>query len=190
MNIFLFAISAALVNNVVLVQFQGICPFIGVSKNTKTAAGMGAAVIFVMTLASTVTSLIYYYVLAPLGLEYLNTIAFILVIAGLVQFVEMFLKKKMPPLYESLGVFLPLITTNCAVLGIAINNIKSEYSVGQSILNGCFSACGFAISIIILASIREKMEHNKVPESFKGAPLVLLAAGLMAMAFNGFAGLM
>jgi electron transport complex protein RnfA len=189
-SIFLFAISAALVNNVVLVQFQGICPFIGVSKNTKTAAGMGGAVIFVMTLASTVTSLIYYYVLVPLGLEYMNTIAFILVIAGLVQFVEMFLKKKMPALYSSLGVYLPLITTNCAVLGIALNNVQKDLSVGMSILNGFFSAVGFAIAIVILASIREKMEYNKVPEAFQGGPLVLLAAGLMAMAFNGFAGLM
>ncbi len=190
MNIFLFAVSAALVNNVVLVQFQGICPFIGVSKNTKTAAGMGGAVIFVMTLASTVTSLIYYYVLVPLDLKYMNTIAFILVIAGLVQFVEMFLKKKMRALYSSLGVYLPLITTNCAVLGIAITNVQKELSVGMSILNGFFSAVGFAIAIVILASIREKTEHNKIPEAFKGGPIVLLAAGLMAMAFNGFSGLM
>ena len=163
MNIFLFAISAALVNNVVLVQFQGLCPFLGVSKNTKTAAGMGGAVIFVMTLASTVTSLIYYYVLTPLNVEYLNTIAFILIIAGLVQFVEMFLKKKVPSLYRALGVYLPLITTNCAVLGIAIT---------------------------ILASIREKMERNNVPKAFQGGPIILIAAGLMALAFQGFSGLM
>ena len=190
MNIFLFAVSAALVNNVVLVQFQGICPFLGVSKNTKTAAGMGGAVIFVMTLSSLVTSLIYYYVLVPLGLEYLNTIAFILVIAGLVQFVEMFLKKKMRALYKALGVYLPLITTNCAVLGIAITNIQSDYSVGYCILNGTFSAVGFAVAIVLLAGIREKMDETSIPESFKGGPIVLIAAGLMAMAFNGFSGLL
>ena len=187
MNIFLFAISAALVNNVVLVQFQGLCPFLGVSKNTKTAAGMGGAVIFVMTLASTVTSLIYYYVLTPLNVEYLNTIAFI---AGLVQFVEMFLKKKVPSLYRALGVYLPLITTNCAVLGIAISNVQSDLSVWHSILNGFFSAVGFAIAITILASIREKMERNNVPKAFQGGPIILIAAGLMALAFQGFSGLM
>ena len=190
MNVFLFAVSAALVNNVVLVQFQGLCPFLGVSKNTKTAAGMGAAVIFVMTLASTVTSILYYYVLVPLGIEYLNTIAFILVIAGLVQFVEMFLKKKVRSLYKALGVYLPLITTNCAVLGIAISNVKDELSVGKSILNGMFSAVGFAIAIVLLASIREKTEDNDVPEVLKGGPMILLAAGLMALAFNGFSGLL
>ncbi|MCR4838108.1 MAG: RnfABCDGE type electron transport complex subunit A [Eubacterium sp.] len=190
MNIFLFAISAALVNNVVLVQFQGLCPFLGVSKNTKTAAGMGGAVIFVMTLASTVTSLIYYYVLTPLNVEYLNTIAFILIIAGLVQFVEMFLKKKVPSLYRALGVYLPLITTNCAVLGIAISNVQSDLSVWHSILNGFFSAVGFAIAITILASIREKMERNNVPKAFQGGPIILIAAGLMALAFQGFSGLM
>ncbi len=190
MNIFLFAVSAALVNNVVLVQFQGLCPFLGVSKNTKTAAGMGAAVIFVMTLASTVTSIVYYYVLVPLGLEYLNTIAFILIIAGLVQFVEMFLKKKVRSLYKALGVYLPLITTNCAVLGIAISNVQDDLTVGKSILNGMFSAVGFAIAIVVLASIREKTEDNDVPEAIKGGPMILLAAGLMALAFNGFSGLL
>ena len=190
MNIFLFSFSAALVNNVVLVQFQGLCPFLGVSKNTKTAAGMGGAVIFVMTLASTVTSMVYYWVLVPLSLEYLNTIAFILIIAGLVQFVEMFLKKKVPSLYKALGVYLPLITTNCAVLGIAISNVKDELSIGESILNGFFSAVGFAIAITILASIREKMERNNIPKAFQGGPIILIAAGLMALAFNGFSGLM
>ncbi len=190
MNIFLFAISAALVNNVVLVQFQGLCPFLGVSRNTKTAAGMGGAVIFVMTLANTVTSLIYYYVLVPLEIEYLNTIAFILIIAGLVQFVEMFLKKKVPSLYKALGVYLPLITTNCAVLGIAISSMKDKLSVGMSILNGFFSAVGFAVAITILASIREKMERNNVPKAFQGGPIILIAAGLMALAFQGFSGLM
>ncbi|MCR5367345.1 electron transport complex protein RnfA [Eubacterium ruminantium] len=190
MNIFLFAVSAALINNVVLVQFQGLCPFIGVSKNTKTAAGMGAAVIFVMTLASTVTSIIYYHVLVPLKIEYLNTIAFILIIAGLVQFVEMFLKKKVRSLYKALGVYLPLITTNCAVLGIAISNVQNKLSIARCILNGMFSAVGFAIAIVILASIREKTEDNDVPEAFKGGPMILLAAGLMALAFSGFSGLL
>ncbi len=190
MNLFLFAISAALVNNVVLVQFQGLCPFLGVSRNTKTAAGMGGAVIFVMTLASTVTSVIYYFVLVPLSLEYLNTIAFILIIAGLVQFVEMFLKKRVPALYKALGVYLPLITTNCAVLGIAISSVQSGLGVGRCIANGFFSAVGFAISITILASIREKMERNNIPKAFQGGPIILIAAGLMALAFQGFSGLM
>lgn len=189
MNVILFAISAALVSNVVLSQFMGICPFLGVSKKVSTAAGMGAAVIFVMTIASAVTSLIYYFVLVPFELEYLNTIVFILVIAALVQFVEMLLKKVMPSLYQALGVYLPLITTNCAVLGIALVNVQKEYSVLMSTLNGLFSALGFAIAIIILAGIREKIDNNDVPESFKGAPMVLLTAGLMAMAFMGLAGL-
>ena len=190
MNLFIFAVTAALINNVVLVQFQGLCPFLGVSKNTKTAAGMGGAVIFVMTLASAVTSVIYYLVLVPLSLEYLNTIAFILIIAGLVQFVEMFLKKKVKTLYKALGVYLPLITTNCAVLGIAISNVQDGLTVGESILNGFFSAVGFAIAITILASIREKTERNNIPKAFQGTPIILIAAGLMALAFNGFSGLM
>ena len=189
MNIILLAISAAFVNNVVLSQFMGICPFLGVSKKISTAAGMGGAVIFVMTIASTVTSLIYYYVLTPLELTYLNTIVFILVIVALVQFVEMFLKKAVPSLYQALGVYLPLITTNCAVLGIAISNVQAGLNVGQSIINGMFSAVGFAVAIIILAGIREKIEHNDVPESFKGAPITLISAGLMAIAFMGLSGL-
>lgn len=189
MNIILLAISAAFVNNVVLSQFMGICPFLGVSKKISTAAGMGGAVIFVMTIASTVTSIIYYYVLTPLALTYLNTIVFILVIAALVQFVEMFLKKAVPSLYQALGVYLPLITTNCAVLGIAISNVQAGLNVGQSIINGMFSAVGFAVAIIILAGIREKIEHNDVPESFKGAPITLISAGLMAIAFMGLSGL-
>ena len=189
MNIILLAISAAFVNNVVLSQFMGICPFLGVSKKISTAAGMGGAVIFVMTIASTVTSLIYYYVLTPLELTYLNTIVFILVIAALVQFVEMFLKKAVPSLYQALGVYLPLITTNCAVLGIAISNVQAGLNVGQSIINGMFSAVGFAVAIIILAGIREKIEHNDVPRSFRGAPITLISAGLMAIAFMGLSGL-
>ncbi|MBQ1328423.1 MAG: RnfABCDGE type electron transport complex subunit A [Eubacterium sp.] len=190
MNILLFALSAALVNNVVLVQFQGLCPFLGVSKNVKTAAGMGGAVIFVMTLAQTATSLLYYHILVPLHIEYLNTIAFILVIAGLVQFVEMFLKKKVKSLYSALGVYLPLITTNCAVLGIAISSVQAGYSVGKCILNGFFSAVGFAVALIIFASIREKTERNDIPKALSGGPIVLIAAGLMALAFSGFSGLM
>ncbi len=189
MNIILLAISAAFVNNVVLSQFMGICPFLGVSKKISTAAGMGGAVIFVMTIASTVTSLIYYYVLVPLKLEYLNTIVFILVIAALVQFVEMFLKKAVPSLYSALGVYLPLITTNCAVLGIALTNVQKSYNIGESIINGMFSAVGFAVAIILLAGIREKVDKNDVPESFKGAPIVLISAGLMAIAFMGLSGL-
>ncbi len=189
MNVILFAISAALVSNVVLSQFMGICPFLGVSKKVSTAAGMGAAVIFVMTIASAVTSAIYYYILVPFDLQYLNTIVFILVIAALVQFVEMLLKKMVPSLYQALGVYLPLITTNCAVLGIALVNVQKELSVLMSTLNGLFSAVGFAIAIIILAGIREKIEHNDIPESFKGAPIVLITAGLMAMAFMGLSGM-
>lgn len=189
MNVILLAISAALVNNVILSQFMGICPFLGVSKKVSTATGMGGAVIFVMTIASAVTSLIYYYVLVPLDLSYLNTIVFILVIAALVQFVEMFLKKAVPSLYQALGVYLPLITTNCAVLGIALTNVQDGLNVGESIVNGMFSAAGFALAIIIMAGIREKIEHNDVPESFKGAPIVLISAGLMAIAFMGLNGL-
>lgn len=190
MNVMVLAISAALVNNVILSQFMGICPFLGVSKKVSTAAGMGGAVIFVMTIASAVTSLIYHFILVPLDLDYLNTIVFILVIAALVQFVEMFLKKAVPSLYQALGVYLPLITTNCAVLGIALRNVQDGLNIGESIINGMFSAVGFAIAIIIMAGIREKIEKNDVPKSFQGAPIVLISAGLMAIAFMGLAGLM
>lgn len=191
-------ISTALVNNVVLSQFLGLCPFLGVSKKTDMAAGMGVAVIFVIVIASFVTNLIQNLLLVPQGLEYLNTIVFILVIAGLVQFVEMFLKKSMPALYESLGVYLPLITTNCAVLGVAINN-TTDYPVGAdytvltslifSVVSGFGIAFGFTIAIVLLASIREKIEFNDFPESFKGSPMVLITAGLMAIAMFGFSGL-
>ncbi len=189
MNILLLAIGAALVNNVILSQFLGLCPFLGVSKSVNTATGMGMAVIFVMTIASAATSIIYYGILQRLGLEYLNTIVFILVIAALVQFVEMFLKKNMKSLYESLGVYLPLITTNCAVLGIAISNVQEGYTIFQSIVNGFGSAVGFTIAIVILAGIREKLEYSPIPESFKGTPIVLITSGLMAIAFFGFSGL-
>ena len=183
-------ISSSLVSNVVLSQFLGLCPFLGVSKKIKTAAGMGTAVIFVITLASAVAGVIYKYVLQAFGIEYLQTIVFILVIAALVQFVEMFLKKAMPALYEALGVYLPLITTNCAVLGVAISNVQKEYDILTGVVNGFATSVGFTISIVILAGLREKMEYNDVPESFKGMPTVLLTAGLMAIAFCGFSGLL
>lgn len=183
-------ISSSLVSNVVLSQFLGLCPFLGVSKKTNTAAGMGVAVIFVITLASAVAGVMYKFLLVPLGIEYLQTICFILVIAALVQFVEMFLKKAMPSLYEALGVYLPLITTNCAVLGVALTNVQKEYGILAGIVNGFATATGFTISIIILAGIREKIAYNDVPESFKGMPTVLLTAGLMAIAFCGFSGLL
>jgi electron transport complex protein RnfA len=178
------------VSNVVLSQFLGLCPFLGVSKKVKTAASMGAAVIFVITLASTVAGLIYKFILVPLGIEYLQTIVFILVIAALVQFVEMFLKKNSQALYQALGVYLPLITTNCAVLGVALTNVQKEYGILTGIVNGFGTAVGFTVAIIILAGIREKTAYNDVPESFKGMPMVLLTAGLMAIAFCGFSGLL
>ena len=188
-ELLLIAVGSALVNNVVLSQFLGICPFLGVSKNVKTAAGMGGAVVFVITISSFVTGLIYQFILVPLHFEYLQTIVFILVIAALVQFVEMFLKKSMPSLYQALGVYLPLITTNCAVLGVALNNVQYEYNILSSVVNGFATAVGFTIAIVIMAGIREKTEHNDVPESFKGTPIVLLTAALMSIAFFGFSGL-
>ena len=199
-ELLLIAVGAAFVNNVVLSQFLGICPFLGVSKNVKTAAGMGGAVVFVITIASFVTGLIYKFILGNpkiLGgeLQYLNTIVFILVIAALVQFVEMFLKKVMPPLYNALGVYLPLITTNCAVLGVALTNVQNGYyekGVGIGLLTGVvngFATAGFFVAIVLMAGIREKIEHNNVPEAFKGTPIVLVTAGLMAIAFCGFSGL-
>ena len=186
----LLVISSALVSNVVLSQFLGLCPFLGVSKKVETAAGMGAAVIFVITLASAVTGVIYKFVLEKFDITYLQTIVFILVIAALVQFVEMFLKKFMIGLYDALGVYLPLITTNCAVLGVALNNVKFDYDILTGIVNGFATAVGFAIAIIILAGIREKIEDNDIPEVFKGMPIVLVTAGLMAIAFCGFSGLL
>lgn len=189
-ELLIILIASSLVNNVVLSQFLGLCPFLGVSKKTSTAAGMGAAVIFVITLASAVAGVIYQFVLTPLNVTFLQTIVFILVIAALVQFVEMFLKKFMKSLYQALGVYLPLITTNCAVLGVALTNVQKEYDIVTSIVNGFATALGFTISIIILAGIREKMEYNDIPESFKGMPIVLLTAGLMAIAFCGFSGLL
>ena len=183
-------VGSSLVSNVVLSQFLGLCPFLGVSRKTNTAAGMGVAVIFVITLASAVAGLMYRFILQPLHIEYLQTIVFILVIAALVQFVEMFLRKAMPSLYEALGVYLPLITTNCAVLGVALTNVQKEYGILTGIVNGFATAVGFTVAIVILAGLREKMEHNEFPESFKGMPAVLLTAGLMAIAFCGFSGLL
>ena len=188
-TLLLIAIGSAIVNNVVLSQFLGICPFLGVSKKTETAAGMGGAVIFVITISSFVTSLIYKFILIPTGTQYLQTIVFILVIAALVQFVEMFLKKSMPALYKSLGVYLPLITTNCAVLGSALTNVQKEYNFIFSVFNGLGTAVGFTIAIVLLASIRESIEDNDIPYNFKGSPIVLVTAGLMAIAFMGFSGL-
>lgn len=188
-ELILIAIGSALVNNVVLSQFLGICPFLGVSKRTDTAAGMGGAVIFVITISSLLTSVIYNYLLVGLHIEYLKTIVFILVIAALVQFVEMFLKKTSPSLYKSLGVYLPLITTNCAVLGVALTNVQKDYGILPSVVNGFATAVGFTISIVILAGVRERIEYNDIPESFKGTPIVLVTAGLMAIAFMGFSGI-
>ncbi len=188
-ELLVIAIGSALVNNVVLSQFLGICPFLGVSKKVETAAGMGAAVIFVITLASFVTSAIDKVLLIPLHMTYLQTIVFILVIACLVQFVEMFLKKTMQSLYQALGVYLPLITTNCAVLGVALTNATKEYSILTSTVNGFAVATGFTISIILLAGIREKLEYSDISPALKGSPIVLVTAGLMAIAFCGFSGI-
>lgn len=188
-ELILIIVGSALVNNIILSQFQGLCPFLGVSKKVDTSIGMGGAVIFVITLACIATNLVYSLVLVPLHLEYLQTIAFILVIAALVQFVEMFLKKNVPSLYQALGVFLPLITTNCAVLGAALTNVQKKYGILFSIFNGLGTAVGFTLAIILLASIRESIEDNDIPVNFKGSPIVLITSGLMAIAFMGFAGL-
>lgn len=189
-DMLLLLVGSSLVSNVVLSQFLGLCPFLGVSRKIKTAAGMGTAVIFVITLASFVAGALYKLILVPLSITYLQTIVFILVIAALVQFVEMFLKKMIPSLYKALGVYLPLITTNCAVLGVAVSNVQKDYGILKGVVNGFGTAVGFTIAIVILAGIREKMEYTKVPGPFKGMPIVLLTAGLMAIAFWGFSGLL
>jgi len=188
-KLLIIAIGAAIVNNVVLSQFLGICAFLGVSNKIKTASGMGGAVIFVTTLAAFVSSLIYKFILFPLHLSYLQTIVFILVIAALVQFVEMFLKKFMHALYESLGVFLPLITTNCAVLGVALNSVTYGYNILETTIYGLATAVGFFIAIVIMAGLREKMEYNDIPKAFQGSAIVLVTAGLMSIAFFGFSGI-
>ncbi len=194
-RIFTIAIASIFVQNYVLSRFLGLCPYIGVSKKLDSAAGMGMAVIFVMTLASTFTWLIHNYILVPLGIEYLQTIAFILTIASLVQFVEMAIQKMAPALYKSLGVFLPLITTNCAVLGVAILNIQSTWPNGDkfnfiySVLQGFFAGVGFTFVLVLMAGIRERLDKAEVPESMKGMPISFIVAGCMALAFLGFAGL-
>ena len=188
-ELLMIAVGTAFINNVVLSQFLGLCAFLGVSKKMDTAAVMGGAVIFVITISSFVTALIYKFLLLPLNVTYLQTIVFILVIAALVQFVEMFLKKSSPSLYNALGVYLPLITTNCAVLGVALINVQKSYGIVESVVNGLATAVGFTIAIVLMAGIREKTEYNDVPESFKGSPIVLLTACLMAIAFFGFSSL-
>ena len=189
-SLIMIVLTAALINNVVLNQFLGLCSFLGVSKQTKTAASLGVAVIFVITIASGLASLLYSAVLRPLNLEYLQTIVFILVIAALVQVVELFLKKSAPALHKSLGIFLPLITTNCAVLGVALTNVTNDYSFFESVLAGFGTALGYTVAIVLLAGIRETVDQNEnIPEPFKGAPTVLLIAALMAIAFAGFANL-
>ncbi len=188
-KLLMIAVGAAFINNVVLSQFLGLCPFLGVSKKTGTAAGMGSAVIFVITISSLITGLIYQFILMPLHVEYLQTIVFILIIAALVQFVEMVLKKISPSLYEALGVYLPLITTNCAVLGVALLNVQKGYNILEGVVYGFATAVGFTVAIVLMAGIREKIEYNDIPESFKGSPIVLLTACLMAIAFFGFSGL-
>ena len=185
----LLFIGSALVSNVVLSQFLGLCSFVGVSKKIKTAAGMGGAVVFVLTVASAFASVIYDYILVPLRLEYLQTIVFILVIAALVQLVEMALKKYSRGLYDALGVYLALITTNCAVLGVALINVQNSYGFVASVINGLATGVGYLIAIVIMAGIRERIENNDVPEAFKGTPIVLITSGLMAIAFMGFAGI-
>ena len=182
-------VAAILSENFILVKFYGICPFMGVSKKIDTALGMGMAVTFVMALASAATYSVYHFLLVPFGLEFMQTVAFILVIASIVQVVEMFLKKAIPALYKALGIFLPLITTNCAVLGVALLNVQKGYDFLQSVLNGACGGIGFTIAIVLFASIRERVDKAESPDSFKGFPLTLVAAGLMALAFMGFSGL-
>lgn len=181
-------IAAIFVNNIVLSQFLGICPFLGVSKKISTAFGMGCAVMFVMTLATIVTHLIYHQVLVPFNLVYMQTIVFILVIAGLVQMVEIILKKTSPILYQALGIFLPLITTNCAVLGVAILSIQKEYGLLSAVCYSLANAIGFTLAIVLFAGMRERLERSGVPEALRGAPIALICAGLLSMAFIGFSG--
>ena len=188
-SLILIIISGALINNVVLNQFLGICSFLGVSKQMKASASLGGAVIFVITIASAVASLLYDFVLAPLGLDFMKTIVFILVIAALVQIVEMFLKKTSPGIYKALGIYLPLITTNCAVLGVALTNVQDGYNFIQSVLSGFGTAVGYTIAIILLASIRSRIREEDLPAPLRGAPIVLISAALMSIAFMGFSGL-
>lgn len=189
MTLIFIMISAIFVNNFVLSRFLGICPFLGVSKQVETAVGMGVAVTFVMALASAITYVVQYSILNPLNLGYLQTIAFILIIAALVQLVEMIIKKSSPSLYQALGVYLPLITTNCAVLGVALINIQNEYNFIETIFNGVGAALGFTLAIVLFAGIRERLETSAVPKALEGFPIALLTAGLMAIAFLGFSGM-
>ena len=189
MTLIFIMISAIFVNNFVLSRFLGICPFLGVSKQVETAVGMGVAVTFVMALASAITYVVQYSILDPLDLGYLQTIAFILIIAALVQLVEMIIKKSSPSLYQALGVYLPLITTNCAVLGVALINIQNEYNFIETIFNGVGAALGFTLAIVLFAGIRERLETSAVPKALEGFPIALLTAGLMAIAFLGFSGM-
>ena len=185
----LIVVGTALINNVVLNQFLGICSFLGVSKQMRASIGLGGAVVFVITIASAVASLLYTYVLAPLGMDYMKTIVFILVIAALVQIVEMFLKKKIPALHQALGIYLPLITTNCAVLGVALTNVQDGYNLLQSVLAGFGTAVGFTIAIVLLAGVRSRIREKDLPAPLRGAPIVLIAAALLSIAFMGFADL-
>lgn len=188
-NFLLFMVNCVLTNNFIFSRYLGCCPFLGVSSKVETAAGMGIAVTFVMGIASLFTYVVYYYILVPLNLQYLNTISFILVIAALVQFVEMFMKKSLPSLYNALGIYLPLITTNCAVLGVTLLNITEKYNMLWSVLNGVFGALGFLLAIVLMAGVRERLESSDIPKAFKGFPISLVIAGLMSVAFLGFAGL-
>ena len=188
-TLIMIIVGCALINNVVLNQFLGICSFVGVSKQMKASASLGVAVIFVLTVASAVASLLYDYVLKPFDLDYMKTIVFILVIAALVQIVEVFLKKTSPGLYKALGIYLPLITTNCAVLGVALTNVKNEYSFIESVFAGLGTAIGYTIAIVLLAGIRARIDESAIPRPLRGAPVVLLAAALMSIAFMGFGGL-
>ena len=188
-NLILIVITGALINNVVLNQFLGICSFLGVSKQMKASASLGGAVIFVITIASAVASLLYDFVLKPLNLDYMKTIVFILIIAALVQIVEMFLKKTSPGLYKALGIYLPLITTNCAVLGVALTNVQDGYNFIESVLSGFGTAVGYTLAIVLLAGIRSRINEEDLPRPLRGAPIVLIAAALMSIAFTGFSGL-
>ena len=188
-SLIMIIIAGALINNVVLNQFLGICSFLGVSKQMKASISLGAAVIFVITIASAVASLLYDNVLKPLGMDFMKTIIFILVIAALVQIVEMFLKKKSPAVYQALGIYLPLITTNCAVLGVALNNVKDGFNFIESVASGFGTALGYTIAIVLLAGIRSRINEKDLPAPLRGAPIVMIAAALMSIAFMGFGGL-
>ena len=188
-RVLLLLVAGALVNNVVLSRFLGLCSFVGVSKKKDTSVGMGGAVIFVITLATILCAVVYACILKPLGIDYLQTIGFILLVASRVQFIEMFMKKNIPSLHAALGIFLPLITTNCAVLGVALDNVQKEYNFIEGLAWGIGTAIGYTIAIVILASIRERIEGNDIPKYFQGMPMVLITSTLMAIAFTGFSGM-